>query len=169
MWMSKISIQLIIEYMLVDLSHVSVFLVNCSYSKMTIKFRWLASYWELEMLKYCRTRQKISKSFSFGKKWSAIISWSINDFEKWRQRQVKIWDQVAWPSWLKLPPVLRFLRSSYIGPVSQRVDFSILVTVNSSCISKNIRFLEQHHRTNGIFTNADHWCCYDVKKTSLKK
>ena len=33
--MSKISIQLIIEYMLVDLSHVSVFLVNCSYSKMT--------------------------------------------------------------------------------------------------------------------------------------
>ena len=56
-----------------------------------------------------------------------------------------------------------------IGPGPKRVDFSILVSVNSSCMPKNIRFLEQHHRTNGIFTNADHWCCYDVTKTSLKK
>ena len=43
-----------------------------------------------------------------------------------------------------------------IGPGPKRVDFSILVSVNSSCMPKNIRFLEQHHRTNGIFTNADH-------------
>ena len=33
-----------------------------------------------------------------------------------------------------------------IGPGPQRVDFSTLVSVNSSCMPKNIRFLEQHHR-----------------------